>query len=676
MALFTNFLPTPQQTNVARTTLIKFSILTDGYNGAQINTLAATVNGVSVISSGNFVNGYSGQIFSATGRYIVGIYPKVPFLPTASLIPVHLQILDDYNSLDAYDYSFSTPGYQETETEEDLLVGVPDRICDRTRPFFPPTDLGLVAALDKGTGTEVELTWKQAYPFTESNIVFYNIYYSTQRINLFDGYPEFLVTDNSATIGGLPPGDTKYFGVRVAELLPSLFTTNGLEQAGVNMYYYPSTNMDGYVDVDDTIITVSNTNGFPNFGVLHIGGELIRYSSKTVNSFIVAERGFAGTEGEAHISGKLVRPYHGKEDGNTIIAQATPSFQKPNDALVWVKYNANCALDGYRDGYNLFDAYQENIDGYNALFDGYDGYYRLRQEPFDDITTNIDNNDASGDFRRFDYCGTYRRLSPQNFMQGQCTRSYWGGVQLVQNAGGTGEAGRIRVPDVRVHMLQREEALLESTGEPFVLLRRMWTGIRCSCSMFRREHSDARCGKCFSTGFVTGFQQFFNQRRPDRRILVRVDPTTDDVNLIDRGGLEPAYEPSCWTLPFPGIRDRDVLIRFNPDNTEEGRYEILNVDRVRAFFTQTGAQKFRIKKFPVTDIIFQFPVVRDTSPIPGSLTTSSNSGPGLVSHSHNLVTPDGVSLINLRLATLESQGHNHLVLNGVVQNILGHTHTV
>jgi hypothetical protein len=195
--------------------------------------------------------------------------------------------------------------------------------------------------------------------------------------------------------------------------------------------------------------------------------------------------------------------------------------------------------------------------------------------------------------------------------------------------------------------------------------------------MLRREHPDARCPTCFGTGFVQGYVQFFNSRRSDRRILIRIEPSAEDINIVDRGGLEPAYEPAAWTMAFPAVKDRDVLIRFNPDNTEEYRYEVLDVTRVRAFFTQTGAQKFRIKRFPVTDIMYQFPIIRDAQPRPGASETSQTLAiAGLKTHAHQFIVPENTNIAGYRGATLVSEGHNHIIVNGVVQLVLGHTHTL
>lgn len=668
MALFTGFIPAPNETNVARTTLVGFTIL-ESPNGAQINTLAAKVDGYQAILAGNFTNGYTGKFFPSSGKWVIGIYPKAPdFLRGAASIAVSMEIRDGYNNLDSYGYTFYTAGYNPPPPEPTPTR--PTRPCIIDKPFFPSTDLGLVAALDEGTGTEVELNWKQAYPYDEDNIVFYNVYFAEKRADVFDGYPDFMAQDTTITIGGISPGNQLFFGVRVAEYDSNLFTITGLQHAGPDLFYYPDAYVDGYFSATDLSISSSSVSGFPNFGILRIGDELIAYSSKSLISsqFTIRStgRGYGGTKAEAHYVGQRIFLYAGRQDGNTIIAQATPSFQKPNYAIAYVGFGEGCRLDGYRDGY----------DGYAGVGpDGYiDGYLMFKQESVDSMTTDGKNNDKSGDFERLDYCGSYRTHSPASFMQNQCTGTYWGGVQLQPDPNNPGEMIRVRVPDVRVHMLQREELLLETTGEPFVLIRRMWTGARCPCFMRVREHPDKRCPLCYGTGFTQGFAQFFNPRRPDRRILVRVDPATDDLNIVDRGGFESVYEPTGWTLPFPAIKDRDVLIRFNPDNTESWRYFVLNVTRNKAFFDQTGAQKLSLKRIPKTDVIYQFPVTRDARPLAVTHTTSVNSAPAVPAHSHSLIISQGTSLATLKTATLESEGHNHVIFNGVVQEVLNHTH--
>jgi hypothetical protein len=660
MATFTNFLPLLDQTDVARTTGVNFTIAVDAY-GVQIGTLNASISGVAAIQAGAFANGYNGRIFAGLGKYVVGIYPKAPnFLPAAAKIDISLNVHDTYDNIDSCEYSFYTVGYNPAPP----VPPAPQeesRACSKIKPFFTPTDLGLRAAWDSGTGTEVILKWKQAYPYKDSDIIYYNVYFASERETVLD-HPEFMVEANEITIGGFAPGDMNFFAVRSAEFNPVNFTTDGMIQAGPDMFFYPETATDGYVGPEDMTIPVQSVDGFPQYGIAQIGYELIRYGSiqhLLPPSFVVSShgRGYMGTPAQAHQIDSAVILYKGREDNNSGIIRAVPTFQKPNYALTWVK------MDGYGP-----DGYRAGFDGYDYA-DGYDGYFLYNQEPIDSNTTDGTSNDASGDFRRFDYCGSWRQYSPASFMQGQCTRSYFGGTQLR-------DGYRVRASNAMDQMLQREELLLETTGEPFVLLRRMWTGMRCLCFMNRREHPDARCPLCFGTGFTQGFIQFFNPRRSDRRILVRVDPAEDDLIIIDRGGLEPLYEPSAWTLPFPQLKDRDLLVRFNLNNTEEFRYEVLNVTRNRALFVQTGAQKFKMKRLVKTDMAYQFPVMRDTRPYPGSISTSVSVGPGMKLHSHLLVIPAGINYGTLKEATQESEGHNHIIYNGVVQPVLGHTHTL
>ena len=658
MAVFFNFTPAPDSTGVVKTTIINFSI--DRSNGEDIDSLNVVVNGVGVISGGNFVNGNTGKVFSAASKYVVGIYPKSPYFASGSEVSVALEIT---NGLGVQSDSFSFTILSTASSVEAVPPSpIPDTVCSSSnRPFFPTTGIGLKVAADTGVGTQVRLNWLDAAPYDEDNIVLYNIYSSTNRLEVFDGYPDYIAENNEITVGGLNPGDPRYFAVRAAEFNPSYITLEGLRQTGVDLYFYPSSVTDIGIDAYDVFI-LADTNGFPDYGIIKIDSELIRYSSKEYNGFTVATRGYGNTDAANHNSGAGIGLNGGIEDTNTVIVMSTPTFQKPNYALTWV-LGDGYSNDGYRDGY----------DGYSVR-DGYDGYLRYHQQEFDNITTDGTNNDESGEFERFDYCGTWRANSPASFMQGQCRPSYFGGAQV--RVDDDGYRHLVKVPDVRTHMLQREEMLLESTGEPFVLLKRMWAGTRCVCFRNRREHPDARCPICFGVGFVQGFRQFINGRRPDSRILVRVDPAADDLNLVDRGGLEPQYEPSAWTMAFPAIKDRDILIRFNPDNTQEFIYEVLDVTRVRALFSQSGAQKFRLKRLPKTDIIYGYPILRDTKPQPGMLITSENSGPGLREHSHQFLVRDGMPLNKISVSTLVSENHNHIIVKGVVYSVLGHTHTI
>lgn len=658
MATFTRFTPAPNQTAVPRTAVVGFSVLVDSY-GVQISTLSAKFNGTTIISAGAFVNGYMGNIAAGTDKYVVGVFPQSPYFAAASEITVELSVLDAYDTEDSYEYSFYTAGFvPPPPPPPEPSTG---RACLAGKPFFLSNNVGLQAALDKGTGTEIELEWNQATPYDEDDFVCYNIYLAENRVDVdFDGYPSFLTTAQSVSLGGFAPGSANYFGVRATEVVPGVSTLNGLRQVGTDLYVYPSTTLSSDISEIDTTIPVVSVDGFPDFGILLIEEELIRYLSKQEfpPAFVtdVTGREYLGTVNLPHSAGCRVSLYKGNEDNNSVIAEAVPTFQKPNYAITWVKSDGY-GPDGYRDGY----------DGY-----GGDAYFFPQQVKRDDITTDGTNNDASGTFPRFDYCGTYRRLAPADFWQGQCVGTYFGGVQKR-------DGQVIRGNNVRMHMLQREELMLETEGEPFVLMRRLWTGVRCTCFMLRREHPDARCPICLSTSFVGGYQQFINPRRPDGRILIRVDPATDDLKIGDKDSLTPEYTPANWTIAFPAIKDRDVLVRFNEDGTEEFRYEVLRVTRVKSFFGQSGVQRFDMQRFGRGDIIYQLSVTRDMSPHAVLMTTGASAASGIPAHVHTVNVPYGADLSKFNGTTAVNAGsdrHLHVVRNGVVQTVLGHTHTL
>lgn len=158
-------------------------------------------------------------------------------------------------------------------------------------------------------------------------------------------------------------------------------------------------------------------------------------------------------------------------------------------------------------------------------------------------------------------------------------------------------------------LVQRLEMQLEATGEKVILYRRKWTGEKCPCYDHSRGQSRSRCPVCFSTGFVGGYVQYINIRETDGKIWVRVNPTQEDLELKEEGMFQ-SFEPSCWGLPTPILRDRDVVVRYNIYNGEETwRYEILNVQRNMGFFNKTTAQMFAMKRLDKTDPIYNIRIV-------------------------------------------------------------------
>ena len=80
-------------------------------------------------------------------------------------------------------------------------------------------------------------------------------------------------------------------------------------------------------------------DGFPSYGVVQIGAELIKYSSLTVDSLVVNERGFLGTIPTEHAvdgyDGTLTRDpfvkfFKGMEEQNLTIISDENKFDYPN----------------------------------------------------------------------------------------------------------------------------------------------------------------------------------------------------------------------------------------------------------------------------------------------------------------------------------------------------------
>jgi hypothetical protein len=72
-----------------------------------------------------------------------------------------------------------------------------------------------------------------------------------------------------------------------------------------------------------TTVTVKSTTGFPATGVVVIGGEKIRYASKTATTFKgnaaqALERGYAGTDAVSHGIGSGVRSQEGALINNVL----------------------------------------------------------------------------------------------------------------------------------------------------------------------------------------------------------------------------------------------------------------------------------------------------------------------------------------------------------------------
>lgn len=529
--------------------------------------------------------------------------------------------------------------------------------CEQPKPIYVShAKEGISGAVTRGDGYTIGIEWTQAYPDTNPYQVMYNIYYSTLLKDVFaEGVKSVSIDPNVFTTEfyELTPGDTYYFAVRASEYDLAMYDPSLLPDGFPGLKLYPETILTSPITDTSNQIPISDINEFPPMGVVQIGLELIRYSSKDVlNSLLLIadinnDRGFLNTKVRSHdvdgydgyaFQDPFVRFWKGFEEENTVIHQATSKFAYPNFP------------------YTLTDGYRE-----------------ILKDPI--------NTDLSADyalqigFQPYDYVG-WHRTDPEQLFAGDCIGTYYGGEQFCADGYGVGFQLR-GVPFNEVND-QRQEVLLDLEGDPCCLLRRRTTGITCSCYEPATQNPGLRCPNCYGTGFVTGYEQYFFPRRSDGRIMVKFDPTEEDIKIEDEG-LEGYFLPNCWTLTVPPLKSRDVLIRFNEDGTEEFRYKVLRVTRNRLLSSISGAQKFSAVRVRRTDPIYQWRAFRNTAMFPQTITTGIGilRGPGNVPipHTHDLVINENI-LVSGQINETSSvaRGHNHEIRNGVVMPALGHTH--
>jgi hypothetical protein len=452
----------------------------------------------------------------------------------------------------------------------------------------------------------------------------------------------------------LTPGQLYHFAVRAVEYNPITVNPAALPQVN-GLAVYPTSVLVSNITATDTVIPLLSTEDFPPYGIIQVGVEYINYLVNDVaDGYLILsnaalQRGFDGTIATLHDTdgydgyqywSPTVSFVLGLQEGNTITFPTQSRFEFPNYAF--------------------------NIS---------DGYHQQTQ---DILTTNLSASDAFNvDFSPFDYAGYYR-TDPVSLLSGACVGSYFGGEQGCSD-GDAGVGRQIRGLSFQQVNDQRQEYLLSLTGEPVCLIRREWTGITCPCYLASSEYPDDRCPVCLGTKFVVGFTQYFNPRRSDGRIMVRFSPTDDDLKMYE-AGLESEFTSDVWTLTVPTIKDRDVIVRFDQDDNQEFRYEVLSVNRNRTLTRLEGAQKFRVQRVRKTDVIYQIPVFNNTQYYPTILQTDATTSLGLPSHTHTFQwSENGNGLAQQNSGV--SFGHNHLMYlgadgNPVVQTILGHTHTL
>ncbi len=529
---------------------------------------------------------------------------------------------------------------------------------DLTPVYIPPSKRGIESVISHEDGYQLDITWRRAYPSKLNNIIIYNIYFSSNMDDVFTEGVRLVSIDGtySANLVDFSPGDLYYFAVRAVELDLTWFLPSMLPDAYGGLKYLPEGMLLSALTTSSSEISLTDIATFPPMGIVQLGYELIRYNNVdyTAGKLLSLTRGFNSSSIRPHgldgydgyvTTDAFVHFWKGMEDTNDITIEQEIKFDYPNYAFT------------VKDGYKTIDADVFNTD------------------------LNASDTSQTG-FIRYDYSG-WRRTSPWDLLSGKCVGTYFGGSAFC--ADGYGVGFQVRGIPFQDAVAAREEQQLETIGEPCILLKRKWTGIRCSCISAGQENPYLRCTKCFSTGFLTGYDQFFNPRRSDGKLLVRFDPTEDQVRT-DEEGLESVFLPNCWSLVVPSIHSRDIIIRQNEDGSEEFRYEVQSVTRNKLLNGMSGMQKFATQRLRKTDPVYQWLNMTSTANVPQILTTGIGllRGPNntLIPHTHELhINENIINLSQINQTTSISAGHNHRVVNGQIQmseenEQIGHQHSI
>lgn len=525
--------------------LLEFEDIVDGIDLATINI---EINDLSFIVDGAVVAAENG--------------PLTDISETDGVVSIRIDPIEPLrNEIYILSYSVSDTSGNLLSSQLTFEVDAPESVLPKV---FPQADfLGFNQGIDKvsdiGVGDTLLIEWNKPIGRSYQNEIFILVYQNENRLQLFDEPPTFLATTDiqKAYINNLIPSKTLSYGVRVVEFSIDTFVPTGMTEESTNFYRVPQpATLTETVDTTQLVIRVNSASGFPDEGYLLIGQEVIRYNSvsRETNAFSIVPngRGLLNSTASVYLSGDEVSLFLACTDKNSVIIAGTPTYQ-----------------DGYRSGREL----------------EYEGF----------VVPDYSDNDKNF-FQGFDFCGYHDSLPWQTLQGKNDCGSYLGG-----------EFNGFRGFNLYDRMLNQEEVLLEQTGEPVVLLKRLWNGEICSCSDPRRMGTKQRsCVSCYGTGFEGGYQQYLNLRRGDKRLMMHFNETNEDLSLGESSHLHQEFEPNAWTLPAPAIRDRDLIVRFDFTDDIEYIYEVLNSSREKLLFRKFGKQTLALKRLDKTELAYTF----------------------------------------------------------------------
>jgi len=524
---------------------LQFKDEIDDINTASINIW---LNDLPIVVGGAFqqyFDGASSAVTKITDGASVRVEPTEPFRDAPYIVRYTVEDTSGNTLIGNFAYT----------------VDLPEIILPSTFPQikFLGFAQGIRKVSNMGRGDMLKIEWYQPLSRSYKGDSFALIFQDESRLEIFDSNPKYIAKSSvrHAELSGFTPGLTLAFAVRALEAFSGTLDLTGMEESFDQVYKVPSdTTITAQVLQDSTVIPVASTEGYPASGILIINNsEVIRYTAKTATSFLLPSggRGLNGTTPGVYIDGDPIKMFLACQDKNSVIIIGTPTY-----------------FDGYTSG--------REVDGTGLV-----------------ITDYTDNDKMF--FQGFDFCG-YHRAIPQQIFQGvdDCG-SYLGG-----------EFNKTRGMNLFDRMLNREEVLLDQVGEPIILLKRIWDGEICSCSDARRMHPKVKsCKSCFGTGYEGGYAQYNYRRREDGRVMVMFGDTMEDLKLGSHTHLEQAYEPQCWTLPNPAIRDRDLIVRYDFNDDMEYIYEVLDVTKDKLFYRHYTRQRLKLKRMDKTDIIYTYP---------------------------------------------------------------------
>lgn len=522
-------------------------------------------------------------------------------------------------------------------------------------PFYGnPVRAGTDAVSSFGDGYTINVKWFQAYSSSPNNRIMYHIYFSTIKEEVYLEGVKYISADGSlqANIIDLVPGQEYFFAVRPVEYNPSIFNPSlDLPLAYDNLRFYPTSLLRQDISQTSLIIPLLDVDGFPSMGIIKIGIEEIQYLGvDQVNKNLILtnlnQRGVNNTEARIHtISG-----FDGYQSWDSTI---------------------RLFITGESSIFDRIFVCQSRFEYPNFPFTLVDGYHQVTK---DLLSTDLSGADAANvNFPMYDFAG-YHRTDPVQLLNGTCVGSYIGGEMGCID--GYGNMQILRGLSLQDQNTQRQDVLLSVTGRSAVLIKRVQTGITCSCYLASSEYPDDRCSFCFGTKFVFGYEQYFNPRSSDGRIMVRPGPTDENTKMYE-AGLESEFPLSLWTLTVPTIKTRDIVVLFDQDDNEEFRYEVITVTRNNTIVGQEGGQLFKVMRIRKFDSAYQIRIFRNTSEFPSKLNTTIGMVVGIPPHTHEIVINEKIiSTTQINQTTNMVQGHNHPIINGEVMTVLGHDHQI